>query len=169
MKISVPLNNGWLPDRYTKHADSVAKIDGLPYISFPINIEGVPTKAKSLALVLTDDDAIPVCGFTYIHWVAANLDPNITIIPENASHEESISMTLGHNSLAGQLINVQDPIVNEHYVGPTPPDQPHNYHLTMYALDQKLNLKDGFWLNELKLASKGHVLAEANVSLPVKN
>lgn len=169
MKISVPLENGWLPDRYTKHASAADKIDGRPYISFPINLENVPDNAKSLALVMTDADAIPVCGFTYIHWVAANLDPKTTLIPENASHAELIPMTFGHNSLAGQLLNVQDPMVNEHYVGPTPPDQPHNYQLTMYALDQKLALQDGFWLNELEKSSKGHVLAQASVSLPVKN
>lgn len=169
MKISIPLETGWLPDRYTKHASTADKIDGRPYVSFPIQIKDVPTKAQSLALVLTDADAIPVCGFTYIHWVAANLEPTTTLIPENASHAELIPMTYGHNSLAGQLLNVQDPMVNQHYVGPTPPDKPHNYQLTMYALDQKLDLQDGFWLNELEKASKGHVLAETNVSLPVKN
>ena len=42
MKISVPLQNGWLPDRYTKHANDSDKIDGRPYVSFPINIEEVP-------------------------------------------------------------------------------------------------------------------------------
>ncbi|MDN4462159.1 YbhB/YbcL family Raf kinase inhibitor-like protein [Fructilactobacillus sanfranciscensis] len=169
MKISVPLQNGWLPDRYTKHANDSDKIDGRPYVSFPINIEEVPTNVQSLALVLTDDDAIPVCGFTYIHWVAANIDPKTTLIPENASHAELIPMTYGHNSLAGQLLDVQDPMVNEHYVGPTPPDKPHDYHLTLYALDQKLTLKNGFWLNELEAASTDHVLAEANAILPVKN
>ena len=32
MKISVPLQNGWLPDRYTKHANDSDKIDGRPYV-----------------------------------------------------------------------------------------------------------------------------------------
>ncbi|WP_429971469.1 YbhB/YbcL family Raf kinase inhibitor-like protein [Fructilactobacillus sp. Tb1] len=169
MKINVPLQNGYLPDRYTKHANDNEKIDGRPFISFPINIADVPTNAKSLALVLIDNDAIPVCGFTYIHWVAANIDPKTTLIPENASHENLIPMTLGHNSTAGKLVDVQDPIVNEHYVGPTPPNSTHYYNLTMYALDQKLDLANGFWLNELQAASKDHVLATANAILPVKN
>ncbi|MGT2333821.1 hypothetical protein ACVPOY_07845 [Staphylococcus aureus] len=31
---------------------------------------------------------------------------------------------------------------------PTPPDQDHQYELTVYALDHSLNLKNGFYLNK---------------------
>ncbi|ANZ57849.1 hypothetical protein BGL34_03275 [Fructilactobacillus lindneri] len=169
MKINVPLVNGYLPDKYTKHAPAKDKIGTNPIVSFPIKIASVPEKTASLAIVLLDDDAIPVCGFTFIHWVAANIDPKTTQIPENSSQDDSIKMTLGKNSLAGGLINEQNPVLNEHYTGPTPPDQPHNYHLYVYALDQILDLQDGFWLNELQQKINQHLLAVAEQVLPVKN
>ncbi|CAM2815180.1 YbhB/YbcL family Raf kinase inhibitor-like protein [Fructilactobacillus fructivorans] len=169
MKINTPLQNGFLPDKYTKHAQPDEMLDGHPVISFPIKISDVPSDAKSLVVMLLDDDSIPVCGFTYIHWVAANIDPDVSEIPENASQDRSINMTLGKNSLAGGLVNVTNPKLNQHYVGPTPPDKPHDYQLHVYALDQKLNLSDGFWLNELKQKMSGHIVASAEQILPVKN
>ena len=36
----------------------------------------------------------------------------------------------------------------------------------MYALDCKLDLVEGFYLNELRRAMEGHVLARASVELP---
>nr|WP_297405972.1 hypothetical protein [uncultured Cetobacterium sp.] len=36
-----------------------------------------------------------------------------------------------------------------HYGGPAPPDKEHTYSITFYALDTKLELESGFYLNEL--------------------
>ncbi|USS88389.1 YbhB/YbcL family Raf kinase inhibitor-like protein [Fructilactobacillus hinvesii] len=170
MKINVPLQACFLPDQYTKHAATTAKVDNkYPVVSFPIEFKDVPEQAQSLALTLIDPDSIPVCGFAYIHWVAANLDPRLTKLPENASQSGVVSMTFGNNSLAGGLLHVTDERLNRHYVGPTPPDQPHDYQLTVTALDQKLDLPDGFWLNQLEQQMTGHVLAQATAVLPVHN
>ncbi|USS89257.1 YbhB/YbcL family Raf kinase inhibitor-like protein [Fructilactobacillus cliffordii] len=169
MKINVPLQAGFLPDQFTKHADASDKIDQHPVVSFPIEFQDVPENAASLALTLIDPDSIPVCGFAYIHWVAANLDSSLTELPTDASQSGKIPMTLGNNSLAGGLLHVTDEQLNRHYIGPTPPDQPHDYHLTVFALDQKLDLPDGFWLNQLEKKMTGHVLAQATTVLPVRN
>ncbi|WP_413628254.1 YbhB/YbcL family Raf kinase inhibitor-like protein [Fructilactobacillus vespulae] len=168
MKITVPLENGYLGDKYTKHASNQFKNQGFPICSFPIQLANVPSNAQSLAITLLDDDAILVCGFTYIHWVAANIDPNVTVIPENASQTQTIKMTLGNNSLPGRLINVVEPELAKHYVGPTPPDKTHQYQLTVYALDTTLNLQDGFWLNEFKQQIKNHILDQTEQKLPVR-
>ncbi|MHA8110171.1 YbhB/YbcL family Raf kinase inhibitor-like protein [Lactobacillaceae bacterium Melli_B4] len=167
MKINVPLQNGHLGDKYTKHAQTDQKIGNVPSISYPIEISDVPANAKSLSLIMLDWDSIPVCGFTYIHWVAANIDPKTTLIPENASQEDAIALTHGKNSTAGPLAGPLDPTISQRYLGPTPPNKDHNYTLTIYALDQKLPLEDGFWLNEMRDAMKGHVLAESSLELPV--
>ncbi|MEJ6399710.1 YbhB/YbcL family Raf kinase inhibitor-like protein [Nicoliella lavandulae] len=167
MKINVPLVNGHLGDKYTKHAANDQKLNHVPFISFPIEISDVPKNAQSLSLVMLDWDSIPVCGFAYIHWVAANIDPKTTLIPENASHEDLIPLTHGNNSTAGPLAGPMDPTISQRYLGPTPPNQDHNYQLTLYALDTKLPLNDGFWLNKMQAAMKGHVLAKASVELPV--
>lgn len=39
-----------------------------------------------------------------------------------------------------------------------PPDKPHTYEIHVYALDTLLNLKNGFYLNELYDAMEGHIL-----------
>ena len=48
-----------------------------------------------------------------------------------------------------------DPSVAKGYIGPQPPTTVHHYTLTVYALDSELDLKEGFWLNELLHASEG--------------
>ncbi|UQS86289.1 YbhB/YbcL family Raf kinase inhibitor-like protein [Nicoliella spurrieriana] len=167
MNINVPLTNGHLGDAYTKHANPDQKIGSVPFISFPIEISAVPDNTKSLSLVMLDWDSIPVCGFAYIHWVAANIDPKTTKIPENASHNDSVPLVHGNNSTAGPLAGPLDKTISQRYLGPTPPNCDHEYTLTMYALDEQLALKDGFWLNELRTAMKGHIIAQASVELPV--
>ena len=59
-----------------------------------------------------------------------------------------------------------DPAITTGYVGPQPPDATHDYTLTVYALDQELDLKEGYWLNEFRRAAKVHILAQAQLDLP---
>ena len=73
MKIEVPTMNGYLFDRYSKFAPADQKIEGKPSRSFPIFVSDVPKDAKNLAVCFYDYDSVPVCGFTWIHWLAANL------------------------------------------------------------------------------------------------
>ena len=42
-----------------------------------------------------------------------------------------------------------------------PPNKEHNYDLRVYALDIKLSLKNGFYLNQMYDEMKGHILANA--------
>lgn len=43
MKITVPLTDGFLPARFTKHADATDFLAGVPVRSFPITITEAPT------------------------------------------------------------------------------------------------------------------------------
>ena len=49
----------------------------------------------------------------------------------------------GKNSFTSGLLADDFSEIENHYVGPTPPDQDHQYELTVYALDHSLNLKNG--------------------------
>lgn len=162
MQIEVPVTNGYLPDIYGKYAPEKYRIDDGPVRSFPIKIMAAPADTKTFAVVMIDHDAIPVSGFTWIHWVAANLPGDLTTIPENASQSGEVPMTFGNNSTAGGLVHNQNPLTSQHYNGPMPPNKDHRYTVIVYALDSKLPLKDGFWLNDLHDAMKDHVLAEAS-------
>lgn len=165
MKISVPLINGMLADEYGKYAPANLMLADHPIKSFPIEISEAPTKTKTFAIVFVDYDSTPVCGFTWIHWLAANIPSTMTSIPANASRQLSDQFVQGNNSNAGSLVN-GDPAISSGYVGPQPPDQTHHYTLKVYALDDQLPLKTHYWLNEFIHAAKGHILAQAEFDIP---
>ena len=162
MRISVGLDNGLLPDRFGKHAPEAYQLDGHPVRSFPIEIADVPEGARSLALTFLDYDAVPVGGFCWIHWLACDIAPDTTLVPENASASGELACVQGSNSdwspLAGSHT---DPRIIHRYAGPYPPDKTHDYTLTVYALDCELGLSEGYFLNEFRRAVRGHVLDEA--------
>lgn len=167
MKIEVELENGLLADRFGKYAGEEDRLEGFPVRSFPIKIEDVPAAAKTLALVFIDYDAIPVGGFCWIHWTACNIDPATTLIPENASASGELPMVQGRNSNWSPMAHgSSNPQVHSRYCGPQPPDATHEYTLKLFALDCELPLQEGFYLNELRRALKGHVLDEASVEIP---
>ena len=165
MKISVPNNNGVLEDKYSKHAAAEYTCNGSPILSFPVSFEDISKGTESLALVFVDFDSIPVCGFAWIHWLAANIPADTAVLPENASAENALNMVQGANSCISRFVGETDKNVVYRYVGPTPPDQDHKYTLTAYALDCKLDLKEGYFLNEFLDKIKGHVLGKASAEL----
>ena len=159
MKINVKLENGMLPDKYGKYSD--VKIDGEPCLSFPITVEDIPAGAKTLALTFIDYDSAPLCGFAWKHWLAANIPADIAEIPENASQDRAFGMVQGKTDFRGAL--------GCRYGGPMPPDKTHNYTLTLFALDCELALAEGFTLDELETAMKGHILETAEAVLPSRS
>ncbi|WP_125980173.1 YbhB/YbcL family Raf kinase inhibitor-like protein [Loigolactobacillus iwatensis] len=165
MKITVPTENGYLADRYSKHATEKEYYNKNPFISFPVQVTDLPTGTKTWALTLLDFDAVSVSGFPWIHWIAANIPATELQLTENASREQTDNFIQGKNSLASPFIGEKDPLSSEHYIGPTPPDKDHDYQLTVYALDQQLELKSGYWLNNFLHQSKAHTLATEQLVL----
>ncbi len=58
-------------------------------------------------------------------------------------------------SLQGGELSIEE---SSYYGGMAPPDKPHTYELTVFALDTFLDLKSGFYLNELYEKMEGHIL-----------
>ena len=145
MKLKVLTDKGgYLPDKYAKY--STIRKAGQPVISFPIEITEIPQSAKYLALSLIDYDAVPRTGFPFIHWLAANL-------PTKSIEEDFSSIfpaPQGMNSWASRFYNLDDPYVVSHYAEPNPPDNPHRYTLTVYALRHAMNVADGFYYNDFR-------------------
>lgn len=165
MKVNVPLSNGLLADEYGKYAPTNLMLAGHPIKSFPVKISDIPAGTKSFAIVFFDLDSTPVCGFAWIHWLAANIPVTLANLPANASRELADQFIQGKNSNAGSLVN-GDPQIIQGYVGPQPPDKNHDYTLKVYALDEMLPLKNGYWLNDFTHAAKGHILASTTIDLP---
>ena len=160
MKVtSTGIRNGYWDDRFGKFSSDRAA-DGKPVRSVPFSITDVPENTVSFAVVLDDPDAIPVCGFTWIHWTICNLTD--TEVPEDISRNnpDFIQGCTSEHSVASHETREEASC----YGGMAPPDQDHEYDLTVYALDCKLDLQPGFYLNEMIHAMRGHVLDHARVS-----
>ena len=111
-------------------------------------------------ILLEDKDAIPVVRFSWIHWAVANL--TTTMLEENASANPAGRFVQGVNSWASPLLgeNKLTDAEASRYGGMAPPDKAHTYEIHVYALDTMLDLKDGFFVNDLFKAMEGHVLKQ---------
>ena len=159
---STGIIDGVIGLKYGKHGSEFLK--DMPTLSFPIEIHNAPKGTVSFAIFLEDCDAIPVARFSWIHWVVANLTE--LRLEENASANPQGRFVQGVNSWASPLLgdNKLTDAEASRYGGMAPPDKAHTYSVRVYALDIKLDLKNGFFANELFKAMEGHILAEYTLS-----
>jgi hypothetical protein len=111
-----------------------------------LHFEGVPGRAKSLALIMEDPDAP---GGTFTHWLVWNIDPATTMLGEGARIEGA---TQGINS-AGKT----------GYIGPCPPSGIHHYHFKLYALDAMLDLSPRAGKGRLEEEIGKHLITFAEI------
>lgn len=152
-----------IPERFSKNAHKDDVILGNPVRSFPFSMEDLPVGTKFIAFTLIDYDAVPVCSFPWIHWLVADMEVSgdSVFIPENISVEQREKLVQGKNSFSTPFLE-NDFSENETlYVGPTPPDKDHRFTLTAYALSDKVNLSNGFHLDELLFALNNVLLEKA--------
>lgn len=148
MKISSNgIVNGKILDKYGKRGTE--QLFGMPTLSLPIKIEDAPKGTQSFVIVFDDPDSVPVCNFVWIHWLVANL--HRTTLEENAS-ETCFDFVQGKNSWH-----------DNSYGGPCPPDRPHKYRLTVYALKSDLNLRGDFSKALLEQEMEGKILDSATI------
>lgn len=151
--------DGIIGDKYGVRG--VDFIGDMPNYSLPLKIENAPEDTKVFAVVLIDHDAIPVAGFTWIHWAVTDL--NRRELEDNAAVKDD-DLIQGTNSWSSSLL--AQPLTRMQaatYGGMVPPDKPHTYLLRVFALNEKTNLEKGFYLNELYAAMEGHILAKAEL------
>jgi Raf kinase inhibitor-like YbhB/YbcL family protein len=122
----------------------------VPTLSFPVSIQYAPKDTVCYAIQMVDPDSVPLAGYEWVHWMVVNLED--TELPENASIAMAADMVQGTNDF-GTI----------GYGGPTPPDKPHTYVITVYALDSMTELENGFTKEQFSQAIDGHVLAEASM------
>lgn len=152
-----------IPDNFAKAAPEENKINGVPVVSFPFYVDKLPDFVHYLHWRFVDDDAIPVCGFQWIHWVVANVPVEALMFDFNDSRAlqipQDFSRTMptmipevvqGRNSQASRFVGCTDPAITMRYNGPQLPDKDHDYMLEVFGTQKPLpNLKEGFYLNEM--------------------
>ena len=106
-------------------------------------IEGIPEKAKSLALIVDDPDAP---GGDFVHWVLYDIPVT------NRIDENTIPGKQGLNSLG-----------RTGYVSPCPPTGVHRYFFKIYALDKVLNYGAALSKSELEKEISAHSLDKAEL------
>jgi Raf kinase inhibitor-like YbhB/YbcL family protein len=125
MKIVSPefKNNESIPGKFTCDGEG---------INPPLEISEIPKGTKALALIVNDPDAP---SGDYIHWLLADFEPVLQIAEGSTPN----GATRGTNS-SGSL----------DYIAPCPPSGTHRYYFKVYALSDKLNLKEGFSQKDLE-------------------
>ena len=108
-----------------------------PQIDFKNILDGT----KTIALIMDDPDAMGAVGKVWVHWLEYHDINDITTIIQGKNDFGEIG-----------------------YGGPAPPDKRHTYIFKAYALDTKLDLKEGYSKQELEDAMKDHILAEAKLT-----
>lgn len=153
--ISSGIINGIIDDKYGKRGIHFNET-GVPTYSIPLKIENAPKGTVAFAVVLEDKDAYPVTGgFTWIHWLVANLTRHELLENESQTATDFIQ---GANSWTSKQGGQQSKELSSFYGGMAPPDTSHIYEIHVYALDAILDLENSFLLNELYHKMDGHIL-----------
>ena len=132
---------GTVPQEYGKNQSNVNP---------PLEIDGIPDDAGSLALVVDDPDAVDVVGEIFVHWLVWNVPPDLTTIPEDWDVSAAVEGENGFGDVG--------------YGGPAPPDEPHTYRFKCFAVDGTLELAAGGTVEDLGPALSGRILARAQVT-----
>lgn len=121
-------------------------------ISPPLEWKNVPAGTKSFALICDDPDA-PMG--TWVHWVLYDIPGT------KKSLQEDVSKTARQSDGSAQGIT---DFGRAGYGGPCPPPgAAHRYFFRLYALDSRLNLREGLTKDALLNAIEGHVIEKAEL------
>lgn len=138
-----------IPTRFAHHG-----IPGGKNISLPLQWGDPPPGTKSYVLSIVDPH--PVAN-NWVHWLAINLPPSLTSLPEGASGR---TMPSGCKELRNSYGAVG-------YGGPQPPrgTGPHPYVITVYALSvDRLELSEGATLGAFLKAIEPSILGSATTT-----
>ena len=143
MRLSCPAfsENQSIPAKYTCDGDDVNP---------PLEIEGVPAGAKSLALIVDDPDAP---SKTWIHWTVWNIAPTVRRIEEGR---------VPAGASGGTAVEGMTDFGKPGSGGPCPPGGTHHYRFKLFALGSVLEIPPRAPVALLEKAMRKHVLAEAH-------
>lgn len=114
----------------------------------PLDIDGVPDKAESLALIVDDPDAMEPAGKVWDHWLVWNIPSETETIPESWDPDAD----QGTNDYG-----------ERGYGGPNPPDREHTYRFTLFALETTPELGPDTDADALRSAIDDSIVAQTQL------
>ena len=124
-----------LTQKYGKRAENVSP---------PLEWQDAPEGTRCFALAFVDIHPI---ARDYVHWLVADISPQLNSLPEGAAGSRSSDFT-----------------EIEPYAGPFPPSGTHDYEFTLYALrTDRLGVRPGASLQEFRRAADQNVLGTATL------
>ena len=117
-----------------------------------IDFADIPIETYTIALIMDDPDAMAAVGKVWVHWLQC-WPITAEKFPEGLIGISRNNFVVGKNDF-GEI----------GYGGPAPPDKRHTYIFKAYALNAKLDLKEGYSKQELEDAMKGHIIGEAKLT-----
>ncbi len=136
------VEGGLIPAKYTCDGEDV---------SVPLQWEGVPDGARSIAVICDDPDA--PTG-TFVHWVLYNLPAEVRELDEDFPYDETLE--------DGSRQGITD-FGATGYGGPCPPSGAHRYFFKVYALDKMIDIVNIADKAMLEAAMEGHILGEGQL------
>lgn len=135
-------NGGVIPGKHVE--DSI--------VSPPLQWKDAPEGTACFFLFMTDQD-IPAqyrknLGRGFVHWIAC-IPGSASELPEGASPGK---MPSGSKEFKTDFVTFSIPGYGNHYGGPWPPDAPHRYTFTLFALKSTPDLAPGADFNEIAVA-----------------
>jgi Raf kinase inhibitor-like YbhB/YbcL family protein len=112
-------------------------------LSPPLIWENTPEGTKSFALAMTDPDLPPEFQFprVFAHWMIYNIPASATSLVEGISPGGNLPSEC--KELNSDFVTFKIPGYGKGYGGPWPPDSPHRYVFTLYALKtEKLDIHE---------------------------
>ena len=138
MKITTDFeHNGSIPSKYTCDGEDIAPV---------LNISNVPVNTKELVLIVDDPDC-PIG--TWVHWLLYNLPADTKVIDNNNLPQGTLEGFTDFKRLG--------------WGGPCPPNGVHRYFFKLYALSEKLNLKEGAKKSEIEKAMRDKIIEKTEL------
>lgn len=126
-------------------------------VSPPLEWQHAPQGTRSFALAVTDPDVPAQFNFprAFAHWLVFNIPSSTRSLSEGAS--PTGALPAGAEELNSDFVTFGIPGFGRGYGGPWPPDAPHRYVFTLYALKSE----------RLELAENASYTDFVNAVLPV--
>lgn len=155
--------NGVLNTEYGINTDRTDDIIyGIPKRSFPFEWDDVPEGTESFAVEFMDYDNTEDEGVPWVHWIALGIAPDKRCFKDNEAADADIINGKNSWSMPYAPYDQIPDSAAEGYGGPAP-GRPHEYELTVYALDFMPEIESGFCYNSFRKTVQEHKISEGKL------